>query len=145
MVDEYRLTVTMFKMTKGVLMAQSSKQTCIILVIVRILSPSNNTADNSSPGEKGCKRACGWRKWIQSVHLWWMCLCAITSQCFRSHTYFSQIKSSFKIVHPVCASGCMGLCVCVCVWLWCQLFLCACFRVNEAVYQWLAQLVGAGD
>ena len=53
--DLYWLTLTMFKMTKGALIAQSSKQMCIILRIVRILSPTNNSAANSTPGERGCK------------------------------------------------------------------------------------------
>lgn len=44
LVDQYRLTLTMLGVTKGALMAQSSKQTCIILRIVRILSPTNNSA-----------------------------------------------------------------------------------------------------
>lgn len=53
LVNLYRLTLTMFKITKGALMAQSSKQMCIILRIVRILSPTNNSAANSTPEEEG--------------------------------------------------------------------------------------------
>lgn len=53
LVDQYRLTLTMLKITKGALMAQSSKQTCIILRIVRILSPTNNSAIHQEKG--GCK------------------------------------------------------------------------------------------
>lgn len=59
LVDLYRLTLTMFKITKGALMAQSSKQMCIILRIVRILSPTNN----STPGEGGVKSM-----WLVGAH-----------------------------------------------------------------------------
>lgn len=51
-VDLYWLTLTMFQMTKGALMAQSSKQMRIILRIVAILSSTNNSAAISAPGER---------------------------------------------------------------------------------------------
>lgn len=44
LVDQYRLIRTMLKVTKEALMEQSSKQTCIVLRIVSILSPTNNFA-----------------------------------------------------------------------------------------------------
>lgn len=44
LVDQYRLIRTMLNATKEALMEQSSKQTCIVLKIVSILSPTNNFA-----------------------------------------------------------------------------------------------------
>lgn len=70
LMDPYKLTLTMFKITKGVLMAQSSKQMCIILRIVRILSPTNNSAANSTPGEGGVKSM-----WRVRVHMAFVCPC----------------------------------------------------------------------
>lgn len=54
LVDQYRLTLTMLEITKGALMAQSSKQACIIQRIVRILSPTNNSAIHQEKGGVKC-------------------------------------------------------------------------------------------
>ena len=52
-------------------MAQSSKQTCIILRIVRILSPTNNSALHQEKEGVKCM-------WLVRVHV---CLCACVCVC----------------------------------------------------------------
>lgn len=126
-------------------MVQSSKQTCIILRIVRILSPTNNSALHEER-EGGCK-----------VHVaWWGCVCVPVSMSISACTEPSVIALECCCAHFVGIPDfyihthiyCQGRPAC---------FVCACgvsvflsvspprFRVNEAVYQRLAQLVGAGD
>lgn len=152
LVDLYRLTLTMLKITKGALMAQSSKQMCIILRIVRILSPTNN----STPGEGGVKSM--WLVGVHTCHLicavdWcphWVLLAWNKVQEFLNASVnmckVSSLKNKTKKKNRK-AKHCLH---CLCV------YVCACgvgvflsvlppwFRVNEAVYRRLAQLVGAG-
>lgn len=85
----------MLKITKGALMVQSSKQMCIILGIVRILSPSNNSAANSSPGEKELviEYVAGKNGHCMCVHFWnviyvmYFCKAALKKSFYKCFFY----------------------------------------------------------
>lgn len=92
LMDPYKLTLTMFKITKRELMAQSSKQMCIILRIVRILSPTNNFPANSTPREGVVVKS----MWLTRMH---MGVCV--SLCVPFHGHELQLSTAYVNISKV--------------------------------------------